>query len=187
MAKILMLDNYDSFTYNLVHYLEGLDAEVDVFRNNEITVEDALKYDRIVLSPGPGVPKDAGIMPELIKAITHQKLLGICLGHQAIAEAFGGSIYNMPKVQHGVPGYLEAIIVDPIFKGIKLHTEIGRYHSWSVSDELPEDLECIAREKYDQSIMALKHTRKSIYGFQFHPESVLTPQGKDMLKNWLAL
>jgi anthranilate synthase component 2 len=185
--KILMIDNYDSFTYNLVHYLEALGAEVVVKRNDEITVEDALKYERIVLSPGPGLPKDAGIMPRLIENITTQKVLGICLGHQAIAEAFGGKIYNLKEVQHGVPGQLKVESDSDLFSGIDDGTEIGRYHSWSVDSQLPSGLECLAIEKGDKSIMAIKHASKAIYGLQFHPESVLTPQGKQILKNWMTL
>lgn len=185
--KILMLDNYDSFTYNLVHYLEALGAEVVVKRNDEIMVQDALKYERIVLSPGPGLPKNAGIMPQLIQQISSQKVLGICLGHQAIAEAFGGKIYNLKEVQHGVPGKLKVESDSDLFLGISDGAEIGRYHSWSVDAKLPADLECIATEKSDRSVMALKHKSKSIYGLQFHPESVLTPQGKQILNNWMTL
>ncbi len=185
--KVLMIDNYDSFTFNLVHYLEGLDADVDVFRNDAISVSDALKYDRIVLSPGPGVPKDAGIIPELLQNITTQKVLGICLGHQAIGEAFGGSIYNLDQVYHGVPGTCVQVSNDPIFSGLDQEFQIGRYHSWSVSNSLPSCLQLIGKEKDDQSVMAMKHVEKSIYGLQFHPESILTPEGKKIIQNWLNL
>ena len=185
--KILMIDNYDSFTYNLVHYFDALGAEVVVKRNDEIGIDDALKYAHIVLSPGPGLPKDAGIMPQLIEKITTQNVLGICLGHQAIAEAFGGKIYNLKQVQHGVPGRLEVVVPSPLFKGVDEGAEIGRYHSWSVDGNLPTELECLALEKGDKSIMAIKHASKAIYGLQFHPESVLTPQGKQILKNWMSL
>lgn len=187
-VRILMIDNYDSFTYNLVHYLEGLDAEVVVKRNDEISVAEALKFTHIVLSPGPGVPKDAGIMPELLKQISSQKVLGICLGHQAIAEAFGGSIYNMSEVKHGVPGLLlQNNSTDAIFKDLPPEFEVGRYHSWSVKENLPKILLPLATEKTDNTIMAMKHQSLNIYGFQFHPESVLTPNGKTLLSNWLTL
>ena len=185
--KILMIDNYDSFTFNLVHYMEALGAEVEVFRNDAISVEDALKFDRIVLSPGPGVPKDAGIIIDLLKQISSQKVLGICLGHQAFAEAYGGEIYNLSEVYHGVSGDCKLTLEDPIFSGLGNEFEVGRYHSWSVTEKLPESLICLAVEKNDQTIMAMKHKSKAIYGMQFHPESILTPNGKLIIENWMKL
>ena len=186
--KILVLDNYDSFTYNLVHYLEELsNAQVDVFRNDHITVEEASTYDKILLSPGPGIPDEAGILKPLIKALapTHS-ILGVCLGSQAIAEVFGGSIYNLPKVYHGVATPIEVCNGEEIlFNHIPKSFLGGRYHSWIVkSEDFPEELTITAKDKEGQ-IMGLKHKQFDVRGVQFHPESVLTEYGKQMIKNWL--
>ncbi len=186
--KVLMIDNYDSFTYNLVHYLEALGAEVDVFRNDKITVEDALAYKQIILSPGPGLPKDAGIMQDLIRAAapTH-KILGVCLGHQAIGEVFGGELYNLADVFHGVATPCQIVTKDGLFHGLPERFNIGRYHSWSVRNPLPEALEVTAVDLDTGDIMALKHRTYNVRGVQFHPESILTEYGKDIIKNWLTI
>ncbi len=187
MNRILVIDNYDSFTYNLVHYLKALDAEVDVFRNDKISVANASEYKSIVLSPGPGLPKDAGIMPQLIKALapTH-KILGVCLGHQAIAEAFGNSLYNLEKVYHGLATPCDIVVPDGLFTGLPERFKVGRYHSWNVSLPITDDLEITAMDTETGSIMALKHRLYNIRGVQFHPESVLTEYGMEMMKNWLV-
>ena len=185
--KILLLDNYDSFTFNLVHYLEQVsDATIDVFRNNEITIEDAGKYDKIMLSPGSGLPKDAGIMPELIlKYYKTIPLFGVCLGQQAIAEAFGGSLINLNKVFHGVATPIEIIADDYLFSNIPHRFKIGRYHSWVLNtNDLPNELEVTAIDE-SQNIMALKHKEYDIRGVQFHPESILSEFGLEIIHNWV--
>ncbi|TCO10426.1 anthranilate synthase component II [Natronoflexus pectinivorans] len=186
--KILVLDNYDSFTYNLVHYLEELtDAPVDVFRNDQITIEEAAKYDKIVLSPGPGIPDEAGILKPLIKALgsTHS-IFGVCLGCQAIAEVFGGSILNLSKVYHGIA--TPVMVTDKeeiLYKGLPDTFPAGRYHSWVVrKDDLPNDLTITSVDEEGQ-IMGLRHKTHDVRGVQFHPESILTEHGKAMIKNWL--
>lgn len=188
MAKILVLDNYDSFTYNLIHYVKELtDDQVDVFRNDKISLEDVEQYDKILLSPGPGVPQDAGIMPELIKKYASNKsILGVCLGHQAITEAFGGEIFNLPTVYHGIE--TEMTVTDSsevLFNGVPEKFMAGRYHSWnSKKDSLPECFSITAED--DQGlVMAISHKEYNVKGLQFHPESVLTKEGKLMIKNWL--
>lgn len=184
---ILVIDNYDSFTYNLVHYLEDLEAIVTVVRNDKIKPEDTLGYDAIVLSPGPGIPKEAGNLMQIIEASKHKvPMLGICLGHQAITEAFGGTIVNLDKVYHGIATTMEHDD-SSFFDGVDHKFEAGRYHSWNAQEsDFPEVLQITARDENGQ-IMALKHKELPIYGVQFHPESVMTPQGKTMLKNFLAL
>jgi anthranilate synthase component 2 len=188
MERILVLDNYDSFTYNLVHYVEDITgAKVDVFRNNMITVEEAGYYDRIILSPGPGLPEDAGIMPALLKKyIPGKKILGICLGHQAIVQSLGGSLYNLDKVYHGVSTKITIDTSQKIFSKLQPSIEAGRYHSWAVHrDDLPACLEIIASDEAGV-IMGVKHRQFDVTGVQFHPESILTPQGHAMIKNWLS-
>lgn len=186
--KVLMIDNYDSFTYNLVHYLEALGAEVVVHRNDKITVEEAMAFDQIILSPGPGLPKDAGIMQDLIRAAapTH-KILGVCLGHQAIGEVFEGELYNLADVFHGVATPCELKAQDELFAGLPSTFNIGRYHSWSVKAPLPAVLEITAADTASGDIMALKHKTYNVRGVQFHPESILTEHGKEIIKNWLAI
>lgn len=186
--KILVLDNYDSFTYNLVHYLEELAGiEVDVFRNDQITIEQAATYDKIVLSPGPGIPDEAGILKPLIKALgpTHS-ILGVCLGCQAIAEVFGGSIQNLSKVFHGVATPVMVSDKDEIlFKSLPSRFLAGRYHSWVVNEkDLPDCITITARDEQNQ-IMGVRHKTYDVRGVQFHPESILTEYGKEMIKNWL--
>lgn len=186
--KILVLDNYDSFTYNLVHYVEEIvDDKVDVFRNDEISVDDVARYDKILLSPGPGIPDEAGILKEVIKTYAPSKsILGVCLGCQAIAEVFGGSIRNLNKVYHGVATPVSITNKDEyIFKGLPENFKAGRYHSWVVNEEdLPDELLITSKETGGQ-IMGLMHKEYDLHGVQFHPESVLTEHGKEMIRNWL--
>ena len=188
MKKILVLDNYDSFTYNLVHYIEANgDYEVDVFRNDEISIEEVNNYDTIVLSPGPGLPEDAGILKELIQIYENtKKILGVCLGMQAIGEVFGGKLENLENVYHGVATKLTVIdSSDLIYKSLPQHFEIGRYHSWVISREnYPEKLSITAIEENNQ-VMSLKHKDYQLYGVQYHPESILTEHGKEIINNFL--
>lgn len=187
--KILILDNYDSFTYNLYHLVREFgEKEVDVVRNNKITLEEIGKYDKIILSPGPGIPKEAGLLLPIIQRYAPVKpILGVCLGHQAIGEAFGAKLENLTKVYHGVQTPVDILIDDPIYQNIGKEMLAGRYHSWIVShDNFPDTLEitAISREGY---IMGLRHKTYNIHGIQFHPESVLTPKGKIIIQNFLAL
>ena len=186
MIKTIIIDNYDSFTYNLSHLLKELGADVTVVRNDKFKIEDLEKYDKIVLSPGPGIPSEAGLMPQVIKAYAGRKpILGICLGHQAIGEAFGAKLLNIGNVVHGVatPAHLTAD--DYIFKGLPADLEVGRYHSWVVDDrDLPSCLEVTGRSD-DGYIMSMRHKEYDIRGIQYHPESVLTPDGKAIINNWL--
>jgi anthranilate synthase/aminodeoxychorismate synthase-like glutamine amidotransferase len=184
---LLMIDNYDSFTYNLVHQLRELEQEVTVVRNDDHLPADLPEFDALVLSPGPGIPAEAGnLLPTIQHFAGRKPILGICLGHQAIAESFGGSLFNLPQVYHGV-GTPIHVHPDPIFEDLEARVEVGRYHSWVVKeDEFPSELEVIARDDNGQ-IMALRHRTELIYGFQFHPESILTPDGTRMIRNFLAL
>jgi len=185
--KIVVIDNYDSFVYNLVHYLEELDCHVTVLRNDQFHIDDLESYDKILLSPGPGIPDEAGLLKEVIKQYAPSKpILGVCLGQQAIGEAFGGSLTNLEQVFHGIATKINIIEEDTIlFKGLSSSIEVGRYHSWVVAqDDFPASLEVTARDENGQ-IMALRHREYDVRGVQFHPESVLTPQGKEMIKNWV--
>ena len=188
--KIMVLDNYDSFTYNLVHILKELTGgPVDVHRNNEITIEDAAQYDKIIISPGPGVPDEAGITKELISHFAPSKsILGVCLGCQAIAEVFGGSLINLDRVYHGVKtNIILTDEEDKLFNDIPRSFEAGRYHSWVVNEnDLPSLLTITARDD-EGMIMALSHVQFDVKGVQFHPESVMTDCGKKILRNWLEL
>lgn len=188
MKKIAIIDNYDSFTYNLVHYLEDLDAEVTVFRNDEFDLEELRLFDKIVLSPGPGLPNNAGLLKEVIQTYAPVKsILGVCLGQQAIGEVFGGRLINLEKVYHGVSTSIQVLADDEIlFDGLGERLEVGRYHSWVIDpDHFPETLE-ITSIGENGEIMSLRHRNLDLKGVQFHPESVLTPQGKGMLANWLT-
>jgi anthranilate synthase component II len=186
--KVAILDNYDSFTYNLVHAIEKiLKQRIDVFRNDKVTVEYFEKYDKIVLSPGPGLPDEAGILKALIEHWAPTKsILGVCLGQQAIGEVFGGTLVNLDKVYHGVATtIIQTVDDEKMFKGIPEIFEAGRYHSWIVSrEDFPSCLEVTAIDKQGQ-IMALRHKSYDVKGVQFHPESVLTPLGENMIENWL--
>ncbi len=189
IKKILILDNYDSFTYNLVQYVEEIVGyDVDIFRNDKISIEAVEKYEYIILSPGPGLPKDAGIMPELIKKYaSSKKILGVCLGHQAIAESFGGSLINLENVYHGVATKMKVTSEDIIFKDVSSSFDGGRYHSWIVQlRNFPKVLEVTAVDDQGE-VMALAHKEYKVKGVQFHPESILTPEGKKMIYNFLNI
>lgn len=186
--KILVFDNYDSFTYNLVHIVEKISGiRPDVFRNDEISLKDVENYDKIILSPGPGIPAEAGLLLPLIKKFSSSKsILGVCLGHQAIAEAFGGKLKNLSKVYHGVESNCTILNSHlPLFKNLPQIFKVGHYHSWVVSEEgFPAELEITARDE-NGYIMAMQHKQYNVTGVQFHPESVLTPLGEIILSNWL--
>jgi anthranilate synthase component 2 len=190
MGKILVIDNYDSFTYNLVHYIGNLtDDTIDVFRNDEISLDAVDKYDKILLSPGPGVPSEAGIILELIRRYSPKKsILGVCLGHQAIGEAFGGKLTNLDKVYHGISTPIEVLTPnDPLYKEIPSKFDAGRYHSWVVSDEkFPSELVITAKDE-NGMIMGLSHSKYNVRGVQYHPESVLTQHGYQIIENWLNI
>lgn len=187
--KVLVLDNYDSFTYNLVHLVKklGYGAKMDVVRNDKISLDAVEEYDSILLSPGPGIPSEAGIMPELIKRYApSKKILGVCLGHQAIAEAFGGTLLNLPEPVHGVATSIKiSSSNEPIFRGLPAEFKAARYHSWVVVPKsMPSELEVTAVD-YEGQIMALRHRKFNVKGVQFHPESILTEHGETMLRTWL--
>ena len=186
--KIVIIDNYDSFTYNLSHLVKELGTQVTVLRNDQFQLEDLVAYDKIILSPGPGIPSEAGLLLDVIRQYAGRKpILGVCLGHQAIGEAFGGCLENLSDVFHGVATPCHITSDDPIFSGIPADITVGRYHSWVVSKEgFPDCLE-ITAESDEGQIMALRHKTLNVRGIQFHPESVLTPDGRKMLQNWLYL
>jgi anthranilate synthase component 2 len=185
--KLLLLDNYDSFTYNLVHLIEKVsDIEIEVFRNDEISIDEIEKYDKILLSPGPGLPKDAGIMPELLKRYSSTKsILGVCLGLQAIGESFGANLMNLDTVFHGLATPITVNVEDIIFNNCPKTFTVGRYHSWVVDTHFfPENLQITATDE-NGNIMALKHKIYDVRGVQFHPESILSEYGEILIKNWL--
>ncbi len=185
--KILVLDNYDSFTYNLVHYLEKVsDAEIEVHRNDKISLKEIEHFDKILLSPGPGVPSESGILLDVIRTYAPSKnILGVCLGQQAIAEVFGGSLVNLSEVFHGVATPIEIIKDDLLFKDIPKKLNVGRYHSWAVNKkDFPESLEITAVDESGE-VMALHHKTYNVRAVQFHPESVLTEHGLKMIENWV--
>ena len=187
MTRILVFDNYDSFTYNLVHLVEKIMGHVvDVYRNDRITLEDVKVYDKIILSPGPGIPVEAGLLLPLIREYAASKsILGVCLGHQAIGEAFGGRLVNLSTVFHGVATPVHIVKSGGVFDGMSGTLEAGRYHSWVVAEEgFPSVLEVTARDD-NNYIMGLRHKVLDVQGVQFHPESILTPKGEQLLKNWL--
>lgn len=185
MKKILVIDNYDSFTYNLVHYLEDLGCEVIVKRNDQLTLDEVEAFDKIVLSPGPGIPSEAGLLKQIIARYAPSKsIFGVCLGQQAIAEVFGGTLINLDKVYHGIATKINIIKEDALFEGMSKEIEVGRYHSWVVNPELPEVLEATSLDANGQ-VMSLRHKEYNVCAVQFHPESVLTPEGKKILENWL--
>ena len=186
--KILLLDNYDSFTYNLLHYAEMNEGvQVTVYRNDEISLETPEQFDKIILSPGPGLPSEAGLMNDIILKYADSKpILGVCLGMQAIAKVFGGKLYNLPQVMHGVASPVRVLDRNEIlFRGLPETFAGGRYHSWVVDKEaLPTCFSITAVDTHEY-IMALRHTEKNICGVQFHPESVLTEFGREIIRNWI--
>lgn len=186
--SILLLDNYDSFTYNLLHLVKELGAtRVEVFRNDRISLDEVERFDKIILSPGPGIPEEAGLLLPIIRRYAPTKsILGVCLGHQAIGEAFGAHLENLTEVYHGVQTPIDIIGEDFLFQGLSPEILVGRYHSWVVSNnDIPECLEITARSR-EKQIMALRHKTYDVHGIQFHPESVLTPQGKTIIQNFLT-
>ena len=184
--KTVIIDNYDSFTYNLAHLVKELGAEVDVLRNDKFELEELEKYDKIILSPGPGIPEEAGLLLEVIRTYAGRKpILGVCLGEQAIGQAFGGKLTNLSEVFPGIQTNVKIKNKDYIFSGLPTEIPVGRYHSWVVdTDGFPEELVITAISSEGQ-IMALKHREYDVHGIQFHPESVLTPDGKQIVGNWL--
>ena len=185
MIEVLMIDNYDSFTYNLVHYLEDLQCKVVVKRNDKLSLGEVDKFQKIVLSPGPGIPEEAGLLKEIIARYAPTKsIFGVCLGQQAIGEVFGGKLINLDDVYHGVATTVEIVKNDPIFEGLPKTIEVGRYHSWVVDPDLPDALVATSFDTNGQ-LMSLRHKEYDVCGVQFHPESVLTPQGKKILENWI--
>ncbi|WP_028898165.1 aminodeoxychorismate/anthranilate synthase component II [Prevotella sp. HUN102] len=187
-VNCVIIDNYDSFTYNLAQLVRELGAEVTVCRNDDFELSQLETFDKIILSPGPGIPSEAGLLLDAIKTYAGKKpILGVCLGHQAIGEVFGCKLENLSDVFHGVTTEARLIADDPIFKRIKNKFTVGRYHSWVISkDDFPSELE-ITAESNEGLIMALRHRSYDIHGIQFHPESILTPEGKQMIRNWLLL
>jgi anthranilate synthase component II len=185
-GRILVIDNYDSFTYNLVHYLEDLNCEVTVYRNDEFDIEEIAVFDKILLSPGPGIPDEAGLLKAVIEKYAPTKsIFGVCLGQQAIGEVFGGTLSNLDKVYHGVATMVKTVVDDELlFEGLGNEFEVGRYHSWVVDANLPDVLEATSFDENGQ-VMSLRHRTYDVRGVQFHPESVLTPNGKKMLENWV--
>ncbi|TXD81781.1 aminodeoxychorismate/anthranilate synthase component II [Subsaximicrobium wynnwilliamsii] len=188
MNNILVIDNYDSFTFNLVHYLEDLDCKVTVKRNDKLNLEEVEAFDKIVLSPGPGVPDEAGLLKAIIATYAPTKsILGVCLGQQAIGEVFGGKIINLEEVFHGVATTLTVTVDDEsLFDDMEKSFDVGRYHSWVVDTKLPDVLEATSFDENGQ-IMSLRHKFYDVKGVQFHPESVLTPNGKQLLANWVRI
>ena len=189
MMKILVLDNYDSFTFNLVHILEKLGdgISVDVIRNDKISIKDIDPYDKILLSPGPGIPEEAGIMKEVIQNYAKKKsILGICLGHQAIAEVFGAKLFNLNEVLHGMKGKLEIVDKDErLFHGLPQGFDIGHYHSWAVDPESLNEKLIVTSITESGLIMGLRHVEYDVHGLQFHPESIMTEYGEEIMENWL--
>lgn len=184
--KVVIIDNYDSFTYNLSHLVKRLGVNVIVYRNDQFSISQLKVFDKIILSPGPGIPSEAGLLLDVIKSYAGLKpILGVCLGHQAIGEVFGATLTNLSDVYHGVATEGTQFGTDPIFNGLPRRIVMGRYHSWVISrDGFPDCLE-ITAESDDGQIMALRHRNYNIHGIQFHPESVLTPDGETIIKNWL--
>lgn len=184
--KIVIIDNYDSFTYNLSHLVKELGAEVTVLRNDKFSIGDLAVYDKIILSPGPGIPEEAGLLLDVIRTYKDSKpMLGVCLGHQAIGEVFGARLTNLKEVYHGVQTEGTQLGNDPIFNGLPNRIKMGRYHSWVVDrDTIPSCLEVTALSD-DGMVMALRHRQYNLHGIQFHPESVLTPDGRKIVENWI--
>ena len=187
MKKMVLIDNYDSFTFNLVHYLEELNCEVVVLRNDEFEIEELQSFDAIILSPGPGIPSESGLLLEVIKTYAStKKILGICLGHQAIGEVFGATLVNLDTVFHGVSTTITITdTTETLFSNLPQQIEVGRYHSWVINPaNFPEVLE-VTSESENGEIMSIRHKNFNVKGVQFHPESILTPSGKTILANWI--
>lgn len=184
--KILLIDNYDSFTYNIVHAVRQLGYDLDVVRNDKINLDDVAAYDKIIISPGPGIPSEAGVVPQVLARYCASKsILGVCLGHQAIGECFGAKLLNLPKVYHGIQTPVNIVADDYLFAELPKTINVGRYHSWVVdAKDFPEALEVIAEDD-SHTIMALRHKTYDVRGVQFHPESILTPDGLTIINNWL--
>ena len=187
-VKELEKDNYDSFVYNLVHYLEEFDCEVTVRRNDELDLEFVGQFDKILLSPGPGVPDEAGLLKAIVEKYAPTKsIFGVCLGQQAIGEVFGGKLINLESVYHGIATSIKTSVTDEqLFNGLESEFEVGRYHSWVVDQNLPDCLEATSYDEKGQ-VMSLRHREYDVRGVQFHPESVLTPDGKKMIYNWINI
>ena len=184
--KVLVIDNYDSFVFNLVHLIHEIGVRnIVVRKNNKIIIDEIEDYDKILLSPGPGLPVHAGIMPDIIRVYAAKKsILGVCLGHQAIAESFGSKLINLKEPLHGIASKMDILKNDYLFDGISKSFTVGHYHSWVVANELPVKLDCISRDEKN-NIMAIRHNEYDIRGVQFHPESVLTENGKQIITNWI--
>ena len=184
--RIVIIDNYDSFTYNLAHLVKELGAEVEVLRNDQFQIEDLLPYDKIILSPGPGIPSEAGLLLDVIRQYARIKsILGVCLGHQAIGEYFGGHLTNLSQVFHGVSSTVSVTTPDYIYNELPDHIEVGRYHSWVVDTQAFPDCLEITSVSEEGQIMSLRHRQYDVRGIQYHPESVLTPHGQKIISNWL--
>jgi len=188
MKKVLVIDNYDSFTYNLVHIIKELGEVPRVVRNDEFQMSEVEDYDHVLLSPGPGLPNDAGLMPQLIERYASTKnILGVCLGHQGIGEAFGARLFNLPQVYHGLVTPIEVTSQDTLFNGLPSSFNVCRYHSWVIEKEsIPEVFE-ITSVAENGNIMSIKHQSYNVRGVQFHPESIMTEYGKELMNNWLSL
>jgi len=187
-GRILIIDNYDSFTYNLVHLVNEIGLQCEVWRNDKFNISDVDAYDRIILSPGPGIPSEAGLLLEVIEKYAATKsIFGVCLGQQAIAEVFGGKLYNLPQPMHGIATPIKVTDKqERLFTGLPETFKVGRYHSWVVDgNALPDCLAVTAIDEADNSLMALTHKEYDVRGVQFHPESILTEFGKEMMQNWL--
>lgn len=184
--RIVIIDNYDSFTYNLAHLVKELGAEVEVLRNDQFQIEDLLPYDKIILSPGPGIPSEAGLLLDVIRQYAPIKpILGVCLGHQAIGEYFGGHLTNLSQVFHGVSSTVSVTTPDYIYNELPDYIEVGRYHSWVVDTQAFPDCLEITSVSEEGQIMSLRHRQYDVRGIQYHPESVLTPDGQKIISNWL--
>lgn len=187
--SVLVIDNYDSFTYNLVHILRelGLSDSMRIVRNDQFGLEEVDEYQNILLSPGPGIPKDAGLMPQVIEKYGSSKnILGVCLGHQGIGEAFGSQLLNLPKVYHGIVTNIEVLVEDRLFKGLPTQYRVCRYHSWVIDkDKVGDDLEVTSIAE-NGNIMSVRHKKYNVRGVQFHPESIMTEHGKKLMENWLT-
>jgi len=188
-GRILIIDNYDSFTYNLVHLVNELGLQCEVWRNDQFNIDDIAAFDKLILSPGPGIPSEAGLLLEVIEQYAASKsIFGVCLGQQAIAEVFGGKLYNLNQPMHGVATPIKVTDQhEKLFTGLPQNFKVGRYHSWVVDEgAVPESLTVTAIDEADNTVMALRHNRYDVRGVQFHPESVLTEYGRELMYNWLA-